>query len=128
MGGRIPVHVVTGAPGATAFIEQLCAENAGWAGLVMRAPTKASPNVRVLSAGCPCCTGRVVLQVSLARLLRETGAGRAFVELPDAGHEGSLAKVLVEPPLGQSVVAGRPIRLPGDAALRPADLELGPRS
>ena len=126
MSQRIPVHVVTGAPGAGEFIERMCAGKAEWAGLVQRAPAAPRQNVRVLSAGCPCCTGRVVLQISLVRILRETGASRAFVELTDAGHAASFERVLTEPPLGQSMVAGRPIRLPEDAGLDATALESAP--
>ena len=123
MSPRIPVHVVVGALGAGEFIERMCAEKADWAGLVLRPPAVPRPNVRALSAGCPCCTGRVVLQVTLARLLRETGATRVFVHLPDASHAASLGRVLSEPPLGQSVMAGRIITLPDDARLAAGTLE-----
>lgn len=122
MAKRIPVHVVTGAPEAGAFIERMCAAKADWAGLVQRAPALPG-NLRAAQSGCPCCTGRVAMQISLARLLRETGARRAFVELPDAGHAIAFARVLAEPPLGQAVAAARQITLPGDDRLTPEDLE-----
>jgi len=120
---RIPVHVVTGAPESGAFIERMCAVKADWAGLVQRTPSLPAANVRAVQSGCPCCTGRVVMQILLARLLRETGAKRAFVELPDAGHAITFARVLAEPPLGQAVAAARQISLPGDDRLTPEDLE-----
>ncbi len=63
------------------------------------------------------------MQVSLARLLRQTGARRAFVELPDARHAITFARVLAEPPLGQAVAAARQISLPEDDRLTPEDLE-----
>ena len=122
MGERIPVHVVTGTDGAGEMIARLCAAKTGWVGLVSTPPSSPIPNVRAIAAGCPCCTGRVVLQISLVRALREMRAERAFVEVSE-GHAASLERVLAEPPLGLSVIAARRIRLPRDAALSSSDLE-----
>lgn len=124
MGPRIPVHVVTGAArsGKSALIVRLCHQNGNWVGLVNALPSP-GPNLRSIAAGCPCCTGKVVLQVSLARALRETGAVRAFVELPDPAHAETLKRVLGEPPLSLSVAIARSILLPGDSRLLAADLE-----
>jgi len=66
----------------------------------------------------------VVLQVSLARALRQTGATRAFVEVSSAAHAASLERVLAELPLSLSVTGARRIVLPQDAALGAADLEV----
>lgn len=108
---RVPVHVVTGAPGAqlAALITRLRAARADWAVL--------EPNA------CPCCVGRVELQVGLVRLLRARRPARVLVRLVDAAHQVALERVLRESPLGQYVVPARPIRLPEDAALTPTALE-----
>ena len=118
------MHVVTGVDGAGAggMIARLCAGKSGWVGLVSTTPPIPLSNVRAIAAGCPCCTGKVVLQISLARALRETRAERAFVEV-SASHADSLERVLAEPPLCLSVTAARRISLPKDARLIAADLE-----
>jgi len=123
---RIPVHIVTGAPatGKTALIARLCAERVDWLGLVnLVFSPGAGPNLKLLAAGCPCCTGKVVLQVTLARALRVTGAGRAFVELSDAAHLESLERALSESPLDLSLMISRSISLPRDAGLQIAEFE-----
>jgi hypothetical protein len=121
--------VVTGTAAAGELIGRLCAQKERWLGLVGRAPANPIPNMRTIAAGCPCCIGRVVLQISLARALRQTGATRAFVEVPDGAHAASLEGVLAELPLSLSVIVARKIVLPEDAWLSPVDLEcLGPES
>ena len=120
------MHVVTGAPGAgkSAFIAQLCAQRQDWLGLVNAiASAFREPNLMSLTAGCPCCTGRVVLQVTLARALRATQAGRAFVELSDPAHLEGLQRALSEAPLGLSVVRARSFILPLHAGVSAADIE-----
>ena len=42
--------------------------------------------VHAVSGGCPCCIGRVTLQVTLVRLLRESRPRRLFVELAGTDH------------------------------------------
>ncbi len=124
--GPVPVHVVTGAPGSgkTALIARLCAGRPHWVGLVNgRGLAAAAPNLRALPAGCPCCTGRVALQVTLVRALRETGAQRAFVELPGPEHAANLEKVLADAPLAAALVTARRVCLPLDANLAAADFE-----
>ena len=122
---RIPVHIVAGAPGSgkTALILRLLRGRADWLGLVNSAPADAPGNLRLLSAGCPCCSGRVALQVGLARGLRASGATRALVELPDSAHALLLTRLLGELPLSLSVVAARALALPRDGGLCCADLE-----
>ena len=123
---RIPVHIVTGAPGTgkTAFIARLCAERDDWLGLVnLASPAAAGPNLKPLAAGCPCCTGKVVLQITLARALRATRAGRAFVGLCDAAHLEGLERALSESPLDLSLEISRSISLPRDAGLPVAEFE-----
>lgn len=122
---RIPVHVVTGAPGSgkSALIARLTRERADWLGLINAPPGIAADNLKRLSAGCPCCTGRVVLQVSLVRALRDTGARRALIELPDPAHAAALARLLQELPFRLSVRRGRELVLPLDTAVASADLD-----
>ena len=110
---RVPVHVVAGAPGSgqSALVARLTKERSEWAALSPRA--------------CPCCVGRVELQVSLARLLRERRPERILVELADGEHLKALVRVLAEWPLGQYVEPVRSLLLPADANLRPEELEAG---
>lgn len=109
---RIPLHVVTGAPdsGKSALVTRLTTERKDWAALSPRA--------------CPCCVGRVELQVTLARVLRERRPERILVELANGEHLKALERVLAEYPLGQYVAAARSLVLPADEHVRPADLEL----
>ena len=120
----IPVHIVTGAmnSGKSALIARLCHERKDWLGLVDRLPAQAPSNLRPVSAGCPCCIGKVVLQITLVRALRETRAVRAFVELADAGHVMSLEGILGGKFLGRAVRLSRPIVLPRDCELQAVDL------
>jgi len=110
---RVPVHIVTGTQRAqaSALIARCIAERPDWAGLELLT--------------CPCCTGRVELQVKLARLLREQRPARVFISLVDPAHQAGLARVLDGWPLAQHVVQGRALRLPQDAALAPQALEEG---
>jgi hypothetical protein len=122
---HIPVHIVTGAPGSgkSALVSRLCSERVDWLGLVNTLPVAGGAGLRRLSAGCPCCTGKVVLQVSLARGLRESRARRAFVEVGDPEHALSLEKLLGELPLSLSVTCARRITLPAEAGLRAVEFE-----
>jgi hypothetical protein len=116
------VHIVTGPRDSakSAFIARLCTQRPDWLGLVDTLPGNPASNLRPLGGACPCCIGKVVLQVTLARALRQTGALRAFVELADSAHAAGLEAVLAELPLALSVRASRPIVLPRDH-----DLEAG---
>jgi len=108
---RVPVHVVTGAPAAQlgGLIARLRAARGDWAVL--------EPNA------CPCCVGRVELQVGLVRLLRARRPARVLVRLVDSAHQAAFERVLREWPLGQHVVPARAIHLPADATLTPEALE-----
>ncbi len=53
--------------------------------------------------GCPCCTARVELQVSLARLLRAQRPEGVLVVVPDREHFPALARALRERPLADYV-------------------------
>jgi len=119
------VHIVTGAPasGKSAFIKRMCVERGDWLGLVNPPVLNPVSNLKPMTAGCPCCTGKVVLQVTLARALRASGARRAFVELGDVGHLDGLERALFEAPLGSSIVISRAVCLPRDGQLACADFE-----
>jgi len=52
---------------------------------------------------CPCCVGRVELQVEIARLIRERRPQGVLIELADAGHQAALRRALTEWPLVQYV-------------------------
>lgn len=119
------MHIVTGHPGEarTSLIARLCAEREDWLGLVCSPLPAETPNLKRMMAGCPCCTGRVVMQVSLARALRQTRARRIFVELVDATHFDSLAKGLAEFPSGTAVRNARPLFVPQDSTLLPGDFD-----
>ena len=113
---RIPVHIVTGPPGpeAGAFIARRCAERTDWLGLVAGARhLPDTPNLKSVSAGCPCCTGKIVLQVTLARALRETRAVRAFVAVGDSTHLAGVTRALRGRPMGHSAATAQPGRVPG---------------
>lgn len=105
------MHVVTGAPGSgkSALVARLTKERSEWAALAPRA--------------CPCCVGRVEVQIALARLLRERRPERILVELADGEHLRALERVLAEWPLGQYVVVARNVVVPADEHVKPADLE-----
>jgi len=74
---RVPVRVENGPPPK------------GWIALRTRA--------------CPCCVGRVELQVELARLIRAQRPQGVQIELPDASHRPALLRALAELPLAQYV-------------------------
>lgn len=52
---------------------------------------------------CPCCVGRVQMQVELARLIREERPPGVQIELMDATHAPALRRALAEWPLSQYV-------------------------
>ncbi|MGZ3182575.1 MAG: GTPase [Telluria sp.] len=67
----------------------------------------ASPGLSVarIAPGCLCCTGNLVLRVTLNRMLR--GApGRLFVGLADAAHAGQLRSWLQSTPYDQLLEVG----------------------
>jgi hypothetical protein len=55
-------------------------------------------------SACPCCVGRVQLQVELVRLMREGRPRGVAIELADASHLPPLRRALGEWPLAQYVV------------------------
>ena len=52
---------------------------------------------------CPCCVGRVQLQVDLARLLRSERPKGVVIEIADPTHAVGVARALGEAPLSDSV-------------------------
>ena len=83
---RVPVRVVAG---------PLPELSAGWFALKPR--------------NCPCCVGRVELQVEIARLIRERRPQGVLIELADAGHQPALRRALTEWPLVQYVRLEPPV-------------------
>ena len=56
------------------------------------------------SAACPCCVGRVKLQVDLVQLLREESPGGVLIPIEDPSHAAQLRRALREWPLSDYVV------------------------
>ncbi len=59
--------------------------------------------VRLRPRACPCCVGRVQMQVELARLIREERPPGVQIELMDVTHAPALRRALAEWPLSQYV-------------------------
>lgn len=76
---RVPVRVASGGAKAPA----------GW--------------VTLRPSACPCCAGRVQMQIELARLIREQRPPGVQIELADPAHEPTLRRALAEWPLSQYV-------------------------
>ena len=93
---RIPVHAVSGAAGG-AIADRIEREPRSL-GLV-RVRLRELPNLLPLPPGCPCCTGRVALEISLARHVRERRPARIYIEIGDPLHAAQLAAVLAREPL-----------------------------
>lgn len=77
---RVPVLLVAGPPGGTPQ---------GWVAL---RPT-----------ACPCCVGRVALQVELARLIRDKRPNGVVIELADPAHLPTMRRALGEWPLSEAL-------------------------
>lgn len=77
---RVPVLLVAGQPGETP---------PGWVAL---RPT-----------ACPCCVGRVAMQVELARVIRDERPRGVVIELADPAHLPALRRALSEWPLAEKV-------------------------
>jgi hypothetical protein len=77
---RVPVSVARTAPADLP---------AGWVALRTR--------------GCPCCTGRIEMQVALARLIRTKRPSGVVLVMPEASHLPALRRALSEWPLSESV-------------------------
>lgn len=72
---------------------------------VVRAPDDELPAgwARLQTRGCPCCTGRIEMQVALVRLIRAQRPRGVAIELADASHLPALERALREWPLSESV-------------------------
>jgi hypothetical protein len=72
---------------------------------VVAAPLREPPAgwVALRPRHCPCCVGRVELQIELARVIREQGPQGVLIELADAAHQPALRRALAEWPLAQYV-------------------------
>jgi hypothetical protein len=67
---------------------------------------EAPPGWAVLRPGaCPCCVGRVQLQVALARLIREARPRGVLIEMRAADHLPAMRRALGEWPLSDYVSA-----------------------
>jgi hypothetical protein len=57
------------------------------------------PNVHItrLAPGCPCCTGNLVMKVTLNRILRNPPA-HLFISIADATHLDAIRQFLTQPP------------------------------
>lgn len=122
----IAAHVVCGPPGSgkSGLIGRLVAGHAGWLGFVnAQNPRYSHPMLQLAPAGCPCCSARVAMQVALVRALRATRPRRVLIEVPSAEHLAALEAALRAEPLGRYLSLGRPLRLPGDAAITGEALE-----
>ena len=105
---RIPVHAVSEGAAGRAIAERVALEPDSL-GLV-RTRMRNLPNLVPLPPGCPCCTGRVALEVSLARLLRERRPRRLYIEVPDSLHRAQLVAVLAREPLSKYLVPAEGLR------------------
>ena len=64
--------------------------------------------VSLRPGACPCCVGRVALQIELARLLRGQVPRGVQIEVPDADHLPALRLALAEWPLAQYLLVEPP--------------------
>ena len=121
---QVPVHVVTGPVAAEVrdLILRLCEHRPDWIAFANGPTAPSAPNLRRLPIGCPCCTGKLALQVALVRELRDPALTRAFVEV-DPSHAASLERSLAQPPFDLSLSVARRIELPRDAGVVPAGIE-----
>ena len=105
---RIPVHAVCGA--ASRAIAERVGLDPRSLGLV-RVRLRELPNLLSLPPGCPCCTGRVALEVSLARHVRAHRPERIYIEIPDPSHATELAAVLGREPMSRYLKDAGPVSL-----------------
>jgi hypothetical protein len=73
---------------------------------VVAGPHSAAPPgwVALRPTACPCCVGRVALQVELVRVIREQQPPGVVIEVPDPAHVPALRRALGEWPLSGKVV------------------------
>ncbi|MGV3741546.1 MAG: GTPase [Burkholderiaceae bacterium] len=80
------VAILEGFPSGTSVLEEKSAQ----AGLKI---------VRI-AAGCMCCTGNLVMRITLSRILRDS-PGKIFLSITDASHLPALRAFLAAPPYDQ---------------------------
>ena len=112
---RLPTTLVTGASAAqreAAIAARLAASplpaDGVFSAVILEglasgnSPLVASSSVRLvrLAAGCPCCSGNLVLRVTLNRLLRQ-GPERLFIGVASSEHLDQLRSWLQEAPYDQ---------------------------
>jgi G3E family GTPase len=116
----ITAHLVSGPAGSgkTGLIVRLVTERGRWLGFINALDARhAHHMLRPAPFGCPCCTGRVAMQVELTRALRETRPRRVLIEVLSTEHLAEVQRALRGEPLGRYLSLGRPLCLPGDAEL-----------
>jgi hypothetical protein len=59
--------------------------------------------VALKPSACPCCVGRVAMQVELARVIREQRPRGVVIELSDPAHAPAMRRALSEWPLSGKV-------------------------
>lgn len=59
--------------------------------------------VALRPSACPCCVGRVAMQVELARVIREQRPRGVVIELADPAHAPAMCRALSEWPLAEEV-------------------------
>jgi G3E family GTPase len=67
------------------------------------APLDGQDHLHRIAPGCLCCTGNLVLRVTLNRLLRQPPA-HLFIALADPSHLATLHAMLAAPPYGGLLV------------------------
>ncbi|GAB3471565.1 hypothetical protein GCM10027321_43610 [Massilia terrae] len=107
---RVATTLVTGAsPGAREqAIAQLLHQNGAFSAVILeglpdgRPLLEPSPSLLIerISPGCLCCTGNLVLRVTLNRLLRRAPE-RLYIGVADAGHLSQLRSWLAAAPYDQ---------------------------
>jgi hypothetical protein len=72
--------------------------------LVERAPEAPQGWTVLRSGACPCCVGRVQMQVELVRVVREERPPGVLIEVSASGHRHALRRALAEWPFSDHVV------------------------
>ncbi len=110
---RVPAWLVTGAAGAgkSRFIRALAAARPPverWAVLhndsdVLGLSADNASLVRAAVSGCACCTGQVMLQTAIVRLLRKARPARLLIEVSAAAEPAALERTLRDAALARAV-------------------------
>ena len=110
---RIPVALITGAASARkrAFIHTLLAARPPaecWAVLdndidPLTVSAEGSRVSVITVGGCACCTGQIMLQAAIVRLLRQSRPVRLIIAVSAAAEPAALAKALEEESLARAI-------------------------